>query len=221
MNVRKIIARLHAKGASMGTGGVGGLPEYTQADIAGALGFVKDKFAREVFCAIWWPEGGHLVPGWLQREIGDRQFAEIDRQNDALISARIELREAIAFAIPEPAMAAVKARLAEVTRRLWDARAAPLVGTIRTAVLIEATQPRTCRPCDGVGYHVKKNGIQICAKCSGTGMLPMKVGERAKMLGLTEKQYARHGVRAIYEWTYSLVQDAEQRGAGALVRALR
>ena len=219
MNVRRLIARLNAKSQRIDNRGSGGIPEYTPADIAGALGTMKDKFAREVLCAIWWPEGASLVEGWLMQEISHLQFEEIDRQLAEVYASRLELHIAIDGHADQKDINKLRLRVEQAQKGVWDIRGYGEV--VRRAVLLEATKPKTCRTCDGVGYFITKQGIKVCAKCDGSGFRPMLVGERAKMLGISTKTYLRHGIRAVYEWTYALVQDAEQRGANELYRALK
>lgn len=225
-NVRKLMARLNASTCRFDIGR-GGIPELTPQDIAGALGMVQDELAREVFCAVWWPDGSRLAANELLRLIGLRQRAEIDRQWRAVQVARLELHIARDDAAARGCLTDFDRRIiASLEQRLTAAKAQcwPCEPTvyplIRKAVLKELCSPALCQHCGGRGEYTAGELKAKCRQCDGSGKQAVSNRRRAAELDRTEAAYRQAWCKP-YEWTYELLADAEHRAARAMVSQLR
>jgi hypothetical protein len=221
MNPCELVARLNPGSVRLDGGGRGGIPEYTAQDIAAAIGMIRDTFAREAFCAIWWPDGARLVWRELDAMIAVRQFGEWRERADALVTAQLAVAQA---AMRSGAEAHAQLRRAEAL--LQRARAAmwPPLGDAsyaltRTAVIDEMRATRTCQECNGRGSARAAELVVTCAGCMGSGRLPVSDAKRARAIERKEGAY-RHSWRDVYEWTMRLIADAEREGRNALVEML-
>jgi hypothetical protein len=225
MNVRKIVARLNAQTIRFGIGR-GGIPELTNQDIAAAIGMIQDEFARDVFVAIWWPDGAKLDHKTLIRHLYLAQRAIIDKQMKTEQIARLELH------IAQENYAAKKFRTHEdgieldrLERNIdrlrllhWPLKPA-MYPVLREAVLSEMKSPNQCECCGGRGILRTNEKLTVCEECSGSGVIPVTSAKRAKAIGVSRSCYA-HTWRKVYEWTYSLLAEKEQAAATELAYRL-
>jgi hypothetical protein len=235
MNVRKIMARLNTPTAKLtgGGGGKGAVPSLTPQDIAGALGFVraKNRLACEVFCRAWWPDGAQLDGGRELRQVfGEQLLAEVTRRDRQLHDAKIELLRAentrnqrgLAREVRrEDAddVTRARSRLEQAQRACWPANA-QVVSAVLEAALREVCEPNTCTTCEGSGEVRQGSKVVTCPDCRGHCILPVSDNRRARMLGRNHKTYVDGFWCPMYEFTYSLLRDAEQAGADAMQEQL-
>lgn len=220
-DIRRLMGRLNPATCRFDIGR-GGIPELTPQDIAGALGMVHDEFAREVFCAIWWPDGARLTVRDLQRMIGFKQRTEIDRQWRAVQVARLELHIAKDEAAARGCMTdqdrrvvtSLEAKLANAKAQCWPSDPT-MYPVIRMAVIEELQAPMLCASCLGRGQLMAGNLTVTCIQCDGTGKDPISSRKRAARIGRDEKTY-RESWSKPYEWTYALASEAEQIASRAL-----
>jgi hypothetical protein len=213
VNPCELVAKLNAGSVRLDGGGRGGVPEYTAQDIAAAIGMVDDVLAREVFCAVWWPDGGKLVEKKLDAMIAALQFEQWRERADALVTAQIALAQASVAPPNERAMAKERAEnlLDRARARMWPALSQDPYERIRTAVIIELRAPRICASCNGRGQIVIGSLIASCSACAGCGRIAVSDVQRASMLKRDESSY-RQTWRSVYEWTFALVSEAESTG---------
>lgn len=224
MNARKLMARLNASTVKFDVGS-GGIPEFTPQDIAAAVGMVSDELAREVFAAIWWPDGARLTRDRLLEMVGARQAQQLERQWRAVQVARLELHLAEDNAagrvhlspLDRVQLEGARARVAMARALCWPATA-PMYRVVRVAVLDELAEANRCPTCAGRG-EVRGLVTSKCATCDGSGIVPVSDRQRAERIGRDESTY-RAKWRGLYEWTYTLLAGAEQTGAAAVSRAL-
>lgn len=217
-NIRKLMGRLNPATCRFDIGR-GGIPELTPQDIAGALGMVRDEFAREVFCAVWWPDGARLERNRLLQLIALKQRAEIDKQWRRVQAARLDLHIAsddlaarnAATDHDRRVIAALKARLEEAKRLCWP-NVPEMYPVIRAAVLDELASPKLCVVCAGRGAIASGDLVVECKQCDGTGKSAISSRQRAARIGRDESTYRKEWAAA-YEWTYALVSDAEHEAA--------
>jgi hypothetical protein len=209
-SVHKLMGRLNASTCRFDIGR-GGIPELTSQDIAGALGMIRDEFAREVFCAVWWPDGAKLMWKDLDRIIARMQFGEWRDRADALLNAEIAL--AYAKSINSSA-AEVRARTALIgaKEQQWPGLTEDAYSAIRAAVITEIRAPRVCQTCQGRATVKTDDLLIMCKACEGSGSSAVSDRQRARMLNRNVSTYTRVW-RPVYEWTYRKVTDAERAGA--------
>lgn len=225
MNVRKLIARLNCTTVRYDIG-QGGAPELTAQDIAGALGMVNDELAREVFCAVWWPDGSRLSLQDLLRLIGLKQRAEIDRQWKYVQMLRLDLHIAEDDLASRRAISSedrsnlerLQARLKHAQELCWPAQP-KMYPVLRLAALQELQEPNLCKSCDGRGKVLSGSLLVECKHCGGSCAVRVSDRQRAARIGRDESTYRREW-RAAYEWTYQLLSDAESRAASMFSRCL-
>jgi len=225
MNVRKMMARLNATTCRFDVGS-GGIPELTNIDIAGALGMVSDEFAREVFCAVWWPDGARLTEQALLAMVGRKQAHQINAQWRALQLARLDLHIAEdAFACKtshtskdHDDLGRMRLKADKARRACWPAQP-QMYPKIRLTAMRELRAPNLCPGCEGRGELVYSTPQRQCPTCAGRGTLPVSSRQRAEWLGCDESNY-RRAWRVAYEWTYDQLADAEVKAAQSLRGAL-
>lgn len=216
MDMRRLMARLNAKGSRMDGAG-GGRPEITVEDITGALGYMDDDLAREVFCALWWQEGSKLTRERLLDLIAVKQAVQIDRQAERLRRAKLDFHLAQDRAhargnknsADNGAAKYLKNCLDAARRDCWPAEP-KRYSTIREAVINEMTSPNHCSACGGRGDVTGGKLVIRCNQCDGTGTKPISDRQRAAAMGISAQTYAQMW-RRVYDWTYELVRDAEHR----------
>lgn len=225
-DARKLLARLNPGSIQYGVSR-GGIPELTPQDIAGALGFIRDAFDRELFCALWWPDGSRLNRGEFDLMLRNRQMGEYLRRQRALVVARLAVDVAQdevegthgGIHNVKRALSHARAELDEAKARAWPAWQRPTkagqtpeasrYSAIRKAVLEEIAEPRRCKTCGGRG-HVRKDSLVIgCTSCAGTGQWPHSERRRAETIGLAHQVFPRWS--GVYEWTYRLCKSADTR----------
>ena len=230
-DVRRLMGRLYPPGMKY-TVGFGGRPTIAPEDITGALGFIRDRFARETFCALWWPEGASLTRREFDLELRDRQMREWTRRQRALVVARLAVDVAHdevgahgAVHGVRRALAAARAELETARSKAWPPWHRPLrigdvpqkqsrYAAIRAAVLAEIADPRSCKVCAGRGTLRADALIVKCDECGGTGQRARSESGRAKAIGLTPQSYGRWA--QVYEWTYTLVKTADETAANVM-----
>lgn len=225
MNVRKLMGRLNAATCRFDIGR-GGIPDLTPQDIAAALAMVEDPFAREVFCAVWWPDGAKLTRDNLLRLVALKQRQEIERQMRKVQVARLELH------IVKDEIAArrnmtdemrrererAERRLADAKKASWPQDSA-MYHTIRVAALEELAAPNLCKTCNGIGVALAGDLKIACVTCSGHGTVPVSDRQRADRIGKMQTSYKEHW-KAPYEWTFSVMRNAETCAGYAISDAL-
>jgi hypothetical protein len=225
MNVRKLLARLNPSSARFEIHH-GGAPELTAQDIAGALGMIDDALAREVFCAVWWPDGAQLNRAALDRMLREAQLREWLRLRRELEAAKLALHIAqddldgtySSRASQRQALQQATDQLDAVKARQWPA-VGPIYRAVRRAVLAELSTPELCPHCQGRGEVRVGDRLLTCQYCEGHGRAPVSDRKRAAMIERDEAGYRRVW-RPVYEWTLALCAGAETRGARALERTL-
>jgi hypothetical protein len=220
MNPIELMARLNAASPNL-LGGRGGIPEYTAQDIAAAVGMVPDEFAREVFCAVWWPDGAHLVWKTLDSKIAAAQFGEWRERAEKLVDA--QLLEAQAEFLPIEARKTAEHRaelaLAHAKAGLWPALGEPAYAEIRKATIVELRSPRVCTACKGRATAINGKLVIACEMCAGRGRIAVSDSQRALMLARNESSY-RRSWKDVYEWTFRLLIDAEANARAAFATSL-
>lgn len=228
-DVRRLMGRLYPPGMKYAAG-FAGKPTLAPEDIAGALGFVRDRFARETFCTLWWPEGASLTRQQYDLELRNRQMEEWVRRQRVLVTARLAVDVAHDVVIDSHGrtrntLTAARGELEDARRKAWPAWQRPLrigevpqkpsrYAAIRKAVLVEISAPRSCKVCAGRG-HVRAEALVVkCESCAGTGQRGHSERRRAETLGLVGQSFERWAV--VYEWTYQLCKSADEKAASVL-----
>lgn len=216
-DIRRLMGRLNPATCRFDIGR-GGIPELTPQDIAAALGFVHDEFAREVFCSVWWPDGARLTRDALLRMIAFRQRAEIDKQQRAIQVLRLDLHIAADDAAARNyvthndrrTLDALRSRVDSARASAWPANA-EIYPRIRVAALNELVAPSHCGQCAGRGELVIADVMRACPRCDGRGTISRTNVDRAAAIAVGYDTYRKHW-RIVYDWTYALLRDAEARG---------
>ncbi len=223
---RRLLARLNPTTVRYDVGR-GGTPELTAQDIAAALAFVPAGLGREVFCALWWPDGARLSPFSLQSAIAEITHVEMDARHRAHQVARLELHIAQENAEAKRAptdhdrreIERLKLAAAQAKAKLWPYDPQMHV-RIRRVVLDELSAPNHCPHCGGAG-EVMDGELRIaCPKCEGRGHEPVTDRQRAERIGRDESSY-RATWRELYGWLYRELADAEAGARKAFMVALR
>lgn len=235
MNVRKMMARLNAATASYDMAR-GGIPELTPQDIAAALGMIHDKTARDIFTAIWWPDGAELTRKELLDQMRGLLMTEFSRRCREAQIAKLDLHIAecnwaATNHHPEhdrQLISKLRHRAEETAANSWPGRM-DVYPRICAAILIEIASPWTCKACSGTGMLIKKNDEKhnretkvigtVCNICNGRGTEPLNDCRRADMLGRDESSY-RARWKKVYEWIYEIAASAESYGARELAKLL-
>ncbi len=232
-NPCELLARLNPGSVRLDGGGRGGVPEYTAQDVAAMLGMLgndPDKspednaelvFAREVFCAVWWPEGGKLVKKELDALIGGMQFEEWRKRAGDLLNAHLAVAQASVAPLGEQRNAKDRAdhMLERAKARLWPALGQSPYMRIRSAVLVEMRATRICAVCEGRGQAIVGALKVTCEGCRGSGRTSISDVQRAGMLERDESTY-RQTWRSVYEWTFATVSGAESLARSVLAEVL-
>jgi hypothetical protein len=222
MNPCELVARLNPGSVRLDGGGRGGVPEYTAQDIAAMLGMMGNdpdgnpeenerlRFAREIFCAVWWPEGAKLVKRQLDALIGAMQFEEWRERANDLLNAHLAVAQSSILPVSEQRFARERADgiLDRAKARLWPALGQSPYVRIRSAVLVELRATRICAICEGRGQAMVDTLKVTCGSCGGSGRIAISDVQRAGMLERDESTY-RHTWRSVYEWTFARVSEAD------------
>lgn len=218
MNPCELVAKLNPGAARLDGGGRGGVPEYTAQDIAAAIGMVADVLARNVFCAVWWPDGGHLTWKQLDTQIAMLQFGEWRDRADALVTAQLVQAQA---QHREDFVGLDRAQLllSRARASMWPPLHDDAYRDVRMAVIVELRAPRTCPACNGRGTVRDGDLVIACGGCGGGGKIAVSDAKRASWLKRNESTYRRTW-RDVYEWTFTAVSDAEREGREAIEIAL-
>lgn len=222
-DVRKLLARLNPGAIQYGVVGGGGIPDLTPQDIAGALGFIRDDFQREVFCALWWPDGSRLLRDEFDTMLRNKQLGEWMRRQRALVTSRLAMHLAREEAdgthggIPgvRKALSHARAEAEEAKAKAWPAYS-ERYKLIRAAVLNELASPHNCKPCGGRG-HVRAGALMaVCKACGGTGRAHSSERTRAEAIEVSRPVFARWV--GVYQWTFNLCATADRK-AGEIMEA--
>ena len=207
----------------------GGVPDLTAIDIAGALGFVKDKFAREIFLAVRWSDGAEITKQHLQEMLEARMHQEMDRRQRRLQRAKLELhiaqenyssrRHISSHDRRELARCQQEVELADSERWTAHPKSPKNYAMIPAAVIAEVASRNNCPACAGRGAAWQDELITTCEKCKGSGIAPVSGLSRARSIGVNQSNYHRLWHRP-YEWTFALVSDACAEAARQLRAAL-
>lgn len=182
----------------------------TPQDIAAAIGMIDNVLAREVFCAVWWPDGARLVWKQLDGMLAMAQFEEWKARADDLVVAQIAIAQA-ANDWRRYDLARARAMLARAKERIWPSLAEEPYKAVRLGVIEELRAPRICPTCNG-RQQVKIDDLVVeCSACGATGKTAVSDMQRARWLGRNESSYRRTW-RPVYEWTYTLVANAAATG---------
>lgn len=225
-DVRKLLARLNPTSIRYDVGR-GGMPELTSIDIAGALGFVKNKLGREVLCHCYWPGGAQLSEQGLDDLLALRMREEMERLRFSRQRADLDLHiaqeniEARRHVSSNDRQELVWCMRRAEAAREEDWPVGPQVYVrIRRAVLDELKEPRCCSNCGGRGEVVENDLVKACEKCDGAGAVAVSDMGRAKTIGVDKSRYSRLWHRP-FDWTFALASDASAQAARELWAALR
>lgn len=225
MNPRELIARLNVPAVRYEIGR-GGIPELTNIDIAGALGFVNDEFAREVFCSIWWPDGAQRSAIDLAEQVRAQLMTEYADRERAAAAAKLDLHIAEGnFALKRhrtdydrqilQQLTSTRER-AEHRRWSWNPKVYPLFFPV---AIEELRHPRRCTDCAGRGTYRDEKLLRDCKRCGGTGLRHQTKTWRAEQFGMSETTFKSTWDR-VYGWVFRLLFDAEARAARQISEAL-
>ena len=225
MNPRELLARLNVPAVRYEIGR-GGIPELTNIDVAAALGMVEDEFSREVFCALWWPDGAAVARDVVNKQIFDKTVFEYAKRERELVAVRLELHMAeseaahrrILSEFDKQVLANCKRNIEIKNARRWPWNANVYV-RIAGAVIDEKRFPSRCPDCLGRAEAVINNKVVKCERCKGTGIKNRPNIWRATQLGISDTAYARIWCR-VYEWVVRMIDDAEARAAAAISAAV-
>jgi hypothetical protein len=209
-SVHKLLGRLNATTCRFDIGR-GGIPELTPQDIAGALGMIRDEFAREVFCAVWWPDGAKLVAKELDRIIAGMQFGEWKSRFDAMLDAQLKVAQA-ELRSDRREVHAARAALEHAKSEMWPALREDAYRLVRLAAVEELRAPKSCPTCQGRATAKVGELVVSCSACDGSGVVPVSNRRRAASMQVNESTYRRVW-QPVYEWTYRRISDAEHAGA--------
>jgi hypothetical protein len=213
MNIRKIMGRLNAKACSF-DGGRGGIPEFSPAHIAAAVG-AADEIGREIFCFAWWPDGARLQRDELHKLLRDRLMSEFSSRYSTLSTLRLSLHMLQSserkHGAPSRAMLAAEHAVYEAEDDAWP-KAMEKYDEIVDAVLVEICTPRHCQRCHGRGEIIRSSLKVKCDVCNGRGLVGISKAWRARKLGLSEAAY-RAVWRKPYEYLYEFVAEQEYAAA--------
>jgi hypothetical protein len=209
-SVHKLMGRLNATTCRFDIGR-GGIPELTAQDIAGALGMIQDEFAREVFCAVWWPDGARLMAKELDRIIAAMQFGEWKARFDAMLDAQLKVAQA-ELRNDRREVFAARAVLENAKSEMWPTLREDAYRLVRLAAIEELRAPKSCTSCQGRATAAVGELVVKCEACDGSGVMPVSNRRRAAALRINESTYRRVW-QPVYEWTYRRVSDAEHAGA--------
>jgi hypothetical protein len=206
--------------------GRGGVAELTNIDIAGALGFVSNKFGREILCHCWWPAGAELTAAQLDEALAEKVRQEMDRLQRARQIAALDLHIAQENLAAKRAptgrdrMDVLQCQRALDEAKEWEWPTGPAVYVrIRRAVLGELCKPGHCQLCAGRGTVMVEQTVSDCPGCTGSGTTPASARSRAREIGVDHSRYLRMWYKP-YEWTLALAADASNEAAAQLKRAL-
>jgi len=218
VNTRKLASMLNPKTCRFDIGR-GGIPTLTPQDVAAAIGMVGDTLAREVFCAVWWPDGAALVAAELDRLIARAQFGEWKERADKLLHAQLAVATADVSGDPHDARRA-KQMMDHAKRTLWPSLKSRTYASIRGAALSELRNPALCPACKGRGTVERRSLVVPCEACAETGSTPWSERARASAIGISWTPYRENGWNDVYAWTHALLSDAADRGAAIVARRI-
>jgi hypothetical protein len=241
MNPCELVAKLNPGSSRLDGGGRGGVPEYTAQDVAHAIGLMgHDKrltaeenaaamIGREVFCAVWWPDGARLSADTLDRalrkiildEYSRRSLeAQIAKLECHVVEGEIEFRRVVTESEKRELTVARARRLRTVAQRWpWNTE---VYARMPNAVLTELRSYRLCPTCAGLRFVSRtENGppIDVCGKCDGTGREAASKVSRAANLKISESAY-RIVWGTTYDWTFSRIAQLEGDARRHFKRAL-
>ncbi|MET3654766.1 hypothetical protein ABIC75_004514 [Dyella japonica] len=225
MDSRTLMARLGPRSISWGI--VAQVrPEFSPQDIAAALGMIKDKFARELFCYLYWPDQSDSSFKDIEQRVLHRLMEECKARTMNAIGARF------AYTMAEVELVTARANSRAVTLALAQYRAAMELANERKwpspratyrnlvhSVLREITAPAICAHCHGSGQHTNHRIHVTCPVCHGDGVVPLSDLARARSLGVTWHAY-RKAWKAPYEWADTTCKEALGGAERALIRHL-
>lgn len=226
MNVRKLLARLNVKSCRLDIG-AGGKADLTDQDIAAALGMLRNTLARDILCIAWWPDGVEGSRDTITAAVRMEMMREYGRRHRAAQVAKLELH------MIECEYAARHAHTRDDERErsrafgavdatksaLWPSNMA-MYPLIAKAVLREIAAPRQCSTCGGRGFTQAEAARIMCHRCAGDGLRGQSNVWRAQQLGDMDEGTYRSTWRAVYEWTYGVVEALERTAAMQLARAI-
>ena len=220
--IRAIVGRLNPKAPKVEMGN-GGLPELTAADIAGALGMVKESLGREIFCALWWPDGAKIAAAALDAALEAEQWRRFRELMDALVTAQIAVTHAEIeldgthgrTSTMHAQYGRAKGMLEEARSNMWP-RICPTYIALRRAVIEELKSPNLCKHCAGRGSVRIAERLIVCQHCNGTAHKSASYRDRAKAIGKERTQYFEGGWRRAYDWTFHRFATLENEAAKEL-----
>lgn len=215
MNPRKLLALLGPRSPSLTRlmhrefGLRGSTTPMTPQDVAGALGWVKHRTARDLYLLLWFP-GYADRPGNSDRVI---------RHIGGLLRKEWEVRSAPGYRAPAAAFPAFPPFPPK-----WQADPLPGCVAVAKAVLFELQHREDCPACCGYGMVPRqvRGDIKLarCESCAGQGYLPYSRSQRARLVKTRRQAYYRH-VDPVYTWLLGALRELEQHAAHAHYVALR
>lgn len=201
-----LLARLNAKNVRFDVG-VGGIPDLTPEDIAGALGMVPAGIGRDLLCLRDWPDTFFdVAPRALKRMnqmlMNEWMRRESDMNHGMLAVAMNGSRGQQLFA------AAHSSRWPSIVIAtnggLRDRQ--EVYPKIAPAVIVELIAPNQCGNCGGRGVVGTRTGPTECSRCKSSGIVARGNTQRAEMLGIGESDYRRTWDR-VYTWLLEPCSD--------------
>ncbi|WP_045769533.1 zinc finger-like domain-containing protein [Xanthomonas albilineans] len=226
-NVRELLARLNPQTVKF-DGSRGGLPELTNQDIAGALGFMPAGMGREVLIACHWPDGARLSRRRISAMFRDLALTEWRKRLNRLTEARIDHGIAVSIRRWEGRETAeqrseyykTQARIDQARADLWPESLPEMLPAILAAIIEEIACPRNCPSCHGRGTLIAGELVVECEDCNGTGHAKNSDGWRAKKIGKDPANFRRDW-KPCYDWLFETVRDAEAEAAAVMAEKLR
>ncbi|WP_144395295.1 hypothetical protein [Pleionea sediminis] len=84
-----------------------------------------------------------------------------------------------------------------------------IIAGISKLMLIEAVFGNQCKTCDGLGYAIEENQIEVCSRCSSTGINKLSQRKRAEIVGVSLSKWHRDYDKYIPE-IYQSIQNLQR-----------
>lgn len=225
MSIRKLMGRLNAKTIRYDVGRGGG-SDFTDQDIAAAVGMCQNETARELFCWIWWPSESKQRTEATRRLVLDVVWREFNDRYVAVEAARLAVHNLECILAGKTRHSEEErqelerrnAAVRQVHASVWPARM-EMYARIVDAVVEEIRTPRPCPDCSGRGERPVDGLVRQCTRCNGSGHVREFSTWRAARLGVSETRY-RATWAPIYDWVYNMIDALEQHAGDIIETAL-
>lgn len=195
----------------------------TALDVAHALALVKDEFARELFCHLWWPEGAARTRADLERGVHVALMHEYSQRCREDEIAKLELHLVSTNASRWRSddlelLRKAKLRRERAAEERWVGRL-DRYPILVDAVLQELAEPNHCVMCGGRGMVWAGEIARDCGGCDGSGTIAVSDRQRAEALDLALKSYQQSWMKP-YRWLHRHCWQKEGHAARRIRRAL-